>query len=129
MRFDPAKVPTRLDRSAMDGATAAVVAEKHTTAGVLLGADVLPGRKIGVDGHVGGEPSGCRSVGKKQAAQLISVGEDPVALTQVDIGAVLAARVESGLVTGDFAALVAHAISHELTGEDVGIDEAKARMI
>jgi hypothetical protein len=141
VRLDLMEVPAALERGAMDRAAAPVVGEEHAAdlaVGALVGrgADVLARRVVGIDLDLGREPRRVLGGDVEQRSDLRGVGEDVVALGQVDVGAVLTAGLEQrpgarqrDALVGDLHAPVAHAVGDDAADEDVAIDPAKPGVI
>src|SRR5262249_12260050 len=117
-RLDPAQVPAALDRRAMDRTAAAIVREEDAAAAGHLGAHHPAGRIVGVGLLLGVEPAQVLDLGPQQRADLVGVRLDRGALEQVDVAAVLAARVELLAVGLDHRAAMRHAIGGEPARED-----------
>lgn len=127
------EVPAALERGPVDGAAAAVVGEEDAAAAVHRGADVAARGVVGIDLDLVGEPRHLARLGQEQRADLLGVAGDGVALGEVDVGAVLAARLEERpgpgqrhALVGDHGARVAHAVGHHAAREDVALHAAEA---
>src|ERR1051325_7184578 len=128
-RLDATEVPAVLERGAVDRAAPAVVGGEDAAAGVDLGADHPARGIVGIDLLFRIEPADALDLGPQQRADLAAAGLDRRALGEVDIAAVLTARVELLAVGLDHRAAMRHAIGGEPPGEDRGPHRVKPRVV